>query len=116
MERGLLLQCEPWESNVSGLALFLFANSRWIHRRKTENVQGFLLVPPPCVPSLCSLPVPLLQPPALSPILLRTQLALQKIFNHIGMLNSAEMSKGLERERLRMELNSYRGFALCGWI
>lgn len=59
--------------------------------QKKENGHGFLPVPP--------LPVPLLQPPDLFPILARTQLALQNFFNHIGLLNSEDMSnKGLERE------------------
>lgn len=105
-EEGLI-PCKAWESDVSGLALFLLVNSKWIHIRKMESVHGVL----PVLPS----PVPLLQPPALFPILARTQLALQKFFNHIGMLNSAEMSnKGLERERLRIELNSHPGLPCVG--
>jgi hypothetical protein len=70
----------------------------------TQKNDGKCAWLPPCAPLL----VHLIQSPALFPILARTQVALQKFFNHIGMLNSAEMSnKGLERERLRIELNSH---------
>lgn len=69
VERGLI-QCKPWESNVSGLALFLFTNSRWIHRRNTENVHGFLPVPSPCAPppTTCSIAHPFEDPAGSSEI------------------------------------------------
>lgn len=70
---------------------------------------------PPSAPSLCPLPLPLLQPPTLFPILARTQLALQKFFNHIGTLTSAEVSnKALERELPGTELHSHPGLPCVG--